>query len=231
MKNFSAALKQAYYYAFVSFLGITLLSSCKKDDPYDFKDTIAANVNFINASPDGPAANLFIDNIQRTMAAVSYGNASGYNKTFLGDQDVQIRSTGTETVLASSPGQFNANEQYTYFLVGPNSNLGILAIVDDLAVPAAGKAKIRYINASPNAPSATLSFGNVVLVNAQNFRGVAAPVEVNAGTYALTALSGNSRSAVSTVTLESGKIYTIYAKGNVGGSGAAAFSLGVFVNQ
>ncbi|MDT3403078.1 hypothetical protein QE417_002150 [Mucilaginibacter terrae] len=113
-------------------------------------------------------------------------------------------------------------------MVGQNSSLGILAVADDLAAPTAGKAKIRFVNASPNATGATLNNGTTVLVGTQNFRGVAPSTEVNAGCYSLRAVSGLVPSANLNINLESGKVYTIYAKDLVAGTGTAAFGVGVF---
>lgn len=231
MKRFPTALKQTLRYAFIGLLGLTLLSSCKKDDPYDFEETIGANVNLINASPDAGSSRLYVEDILRTPTGVNYGEASGYFKTFLGDQDVEIKSASGEATLATSHTQFDALNSYTFFLVGQNSSLGLVTVTDDLTSPTAGKAKIRYVNAAPNAPSATLNNNNSVLIAAQNFRGVAPSTEVSPGAYSLSVVSGNTRSAVVNAAFESGKIYTVYAKGLIGGSGAAAFTVGVYANK
>jgi hypothetical protein len=227
MKKVTLTLKQTLRYAFFGLLGLTLLSSCKKDDPYDFEDTIGAEVNFINASPDAGSARLYVEDVLRTTTGVNYGEASGYKKTYLGDQDVDIRSTSGESTLTSSHVQFDANNKYTFLLVGQNSSLGLLYFTDDVAAPAAGKAKIRFVNAAPNATAATLTSATAVLTTQQNFRGIAPSTEVTAGAYVLSAVSGGVPSARTTVTLESGKIYTVYTKGLVGGTGNAAFGVGV----
>ncbi|MFD1257469.1 DUF4397 domain-containing protein [Mucilaginibacter terrae] len=227
MKKVTLTIKQTLRYAFVGLLGLTLLSSCKKDDPYNFEDTIGAEVNFINASPDAGSARLYVEDILRTTTGINYGEASGYQKTYLGDQDVDIRSTTGESTLTSSQVQFDANNRYTFLLVGQNSSLGLLYFTDDLTVPGAGKAKVRFVNAAPNATAATLNSATGIVVAQQNFRGIAPSTEVNAGAYVLSVVSGTTRSATATVNLESGKIYTVYAKGLVGGTGNAAFGVGV----
>lgn len=231
MKQFASAFKLTVRYAFVGLLGLTLLSSCKKDDAYNFEDTLHSRVNLINASPDAPAARLYVDDVLRTPNGVNFGEASGYNDTFSGDQDVLIKSASGEATLASTNSNFDVETSYTYFLVGQNSSLGTLAVTDDLVAPASGKAKIRYVNASPNATGATLNNGTTVVVGAQNFRGVAPSTVVNTGSYTLTVRSGLAISAPLNISLESGKIYTIYAKGLVGGTGAAAFGVGSFTNK
>ncbi|MVN90862.1 DUF4397 domain-containing protein [Mucilaginibacter aquatilis] len=232
MKNFTSAFKLTARYAFMGLLSLSLFSSCKKDDPYNFEETLHSRVNLINASPDAPAARLYVDDVLRTPNGVNFGEASGYYDTFSGTQDVIIKSASGEATLATTNAGFDVETSYTYMLIGQNSALSILAVNDDLAAPASGKAKIRYVNASPNSSGVTLNNGSTVLVGAQNYRGVAPTVEVNAGNYTLRAYNtGAFPSAAATVNLESGKIYTVYAKGLVGGTGNSAFSVGVFTNK
>jgi hypothetical protein len=232
MKKFTTALNRSVRYAFFGLLGLSLLSSCKKNDPYDFEGSAAAEVNLINASTDASPARLYVDGILRTPNAVAYGDASGYYKTIVGNQGVEIKSATGEAQLATATQQFDAFFGYTFFLVGQNSNLSLITVSDNLAsTPASGKARIRFVNASQNASAAALTSGTTLLVAAQNFRGVSEPTEVNAGTYQLAVVSGSSRSAVVNANLESGKIYTIYAKGLVGGANTAAFTVGVYTNK
>lgn len=235
MKKVNLTLKQTLRFAFTGLLAISLFSSCKKNDPYDFEDTIAADINFINASPDAPAAQLYVEDVLRTPSSVAYGQASGYNKTFLGDQDVVIKSTSGEATLSSSHVQFDAYGSYTFFLVGQNSSLGLITVTDDLTAPAAGKAKIRFVNASPNAASASLSIGGNIIATNQSFRAVSPSVEIAAGTYAV--VLTNVASGITTTnttagaSFQSGKIYTVYAKGLVGNTSTATFTAGIFNNK
>lgn len=235
MKKVNLTLKQALRFAFAGLLAVSLFSSCKKDDPYNFNDTIAAEVNLINASPDAPSAQLYVADILRTPSGVTFGQASGYYKTYLGDQDIVVKSASGDATLSSSHVQIDALNNYTFFLVGQNSNLGMLTVTDDVTAPAAGKAKIRFVNASPNAASANLSIGSNIIATNQNFRSVSPSVEIAAGTYAvvLSNVAGSTTTSNTTsgVSFQSGKIYTVYAKGLVGSTGAAAFTAGIFNNK
>jgi len=225
-------MKKTVTRLFAFLLCTTVLFSCKKDDPYDFKDTIAANVNLINASPDVGSVSLFVENILRTPAPVTFGTASGYNKTLLGSQKVEIKSASGEATLISTTAQLDANGNYTYMLIGPSSAPGMLTITDDLTAPSAGKAKIRFVNASPNAADAVLLFNNGSAgFSNQNYRGISNYIEVAPGTYAANIAVGTSRSERVNVTLESGRIYTIYARGSVGGTGTNALLVSTFINK
>jgi len=235
MKKVNLTLKQTLRFAFTGLLAISLFSSCKKNDPYDFEDTIGAEVNLINASPDAPAAQLYVEDVLRTPTSVTFGQASGYFKTLLGDQDVIIKSASGDATLSSSHVQIDALNNYTFFLVGQNSSLGMITVTDDVTAPAAGKVKIRFVNASPNAASASLVVGGNVIASNQNFRSVSPSVEVTAGTYAvvLTNVAGGTTTANTTANtvFQSGKIYTVYAKGLVGSNGTTGFTAGIFNNK
>jgi hypothetical protein len=231
MKFFTALTTQKASCVLVMLLGIALLASCKKDDPYDFENVTAAQLNFINASPDAGSANIFVENIQRTQAAVGFGGASGYNKTFPGPGTLEVRSSAGDAVLISTQAQFDVLTNYTFMLVGQGGSVGLLTLVDDQTAPSSGKAKIRFVNASPNAPGANLLVNAVAQFSARDFRSVSGYSEIAAGTYPVVVSSGASSSASASLTFQSGKIYTLYAKGLVGGTGANALGVGVFANN
>jgi hypothetical protein len=227
---FRTTFKQTMRFAFTGLLAISLLSSCKKDDPYDFEETIGANVNLINASPGSGTVYLYADDIVRTKTGVSYGQASGYNPTFLGDQDVLIKSA-TETTLASAHVQFDANESYTFFLVPESNGTGMINIKDDAIPSATGKAKVRFVNASPGANvTAALAGISLTASGAQGFKYVGDVYEIPAGQNTLTIRAGNATATVVRA-WESGKSYTVYTNGVLGATGANAFKADVFVNK
>jgi hypothetical protein len=232
MKLRTITFKQTMRFAFAGLMALSLLSSCKKDDPYDFEDTIAANVNLINTNATAGPVALYVDNIVRTSAGVAYGEASGYKKTFLGDQDVDIRlAGGAQTTLASSHSQFDANESYTFFLVTEGSGSGMITIKDDATASASGKAKVRFVNASPGA-NITASVSGILLTGtaAQGFKFVSEVFEIPAGQSTLAIRSGSTTASLSR-TWESGRSYTVYTSGVFGGTGVNAFRADVFTNK
>ncbi|WP_158824966.1 DUF4397 domain-containing protein [Mucilaginibacter lacusdianchii] len=230
MKVSTITFKQVVRYAALCVLSVVLLSSCKKDDPYNFEGTLYANVNFINTSPDAGTAGFYVENILRTPKVVAYGDASGYNKTYAGDQDISAKSA-SENTLVSSTAQFDVKTNYTVFLVGQTTALGLLKVTDDQTAPSSNKAKVRFVNTSPSASSASLlTSATTGLFSNIAYRAVSDYAEVDAGSYSLSVLSGNNRSAATGVTFASGKIYTVYAKGVIG-NGTTPFSVGVFLNN
>ena len=104
------------------------------------------------------------------------------------------------------------------------------------SAPAAGKAHVRFVHLSPNAPAvdvAVASSGAVVFSN-KSFKDATAFTPLDAGDYNLDVrVAGTSTVALvlPTITLEAGKIYTVFAKGFLGGAGAQALGAQIIVNK
>jgi hypothetical protein len=95
-------------------------------------------------------------------------------------------------------------------------------LVDNNALPEEGKAHVRFVHASPDAPAVDIAVadGGPVLFGGISFKGVGDYLPVDAGTYDLEArLAGTETVALSVpgVTLEEGTVYTVYAMGFAGG--------------
>ncbi|MCE7042440.1 DUF4397 domain-containing protein [Dyadobacter sp. CY312] len=117
----------------------------------------------------------------------------------------------------------------------------LILFYDDLKAPDAGKAKLRFVNLSPGAGTlnvlngSTALFSNVAYGRAANssLSGEALSAwslgpfqSVNPGQYDLNftnSITGNAVGTAKSVTLESGKIYTVFTNGLIGG--APSFSV------
>jgi hypothetical protein len=117
-----------------------------------------------------------------------------------------------------------ADTDYTVVAVGLLADIEPLVLVDNNSAPAAGKAHVRFVHASPDAPAVDIAVtGGPVLFSNVPFKGVGDYLPVDAGTYNLEArVAGTETVALSVpnVALEAGKVYTIFAMGLVGGEPA-----------
>jgi hypothetical protein len=127
-----------------------------------------------------------------------------------------------------------------------------LNVTDNLAAPAAGNAHVRFFHLSPNAPAVWVnllrtgvtapvaSFANrtyravstgsgTTLVNFFNFTPIAA------GTYTVEVRTGSATGPIAltvpNVALADGKIYTLFARGLVRGTGADALGASIIANN
>jgi LPXTG-motif cell wall-anchored protein len=113
---------------------------------------------------------------------------------------------------------------YSVVAVGTLENIEPLVLIDNNSAPALGKAHVRFVHASPDAPAVDIAVtGGPVLFSNIPFKGVGDYLPVDAGTYDLEArIAGTETVALSVpgVALENGAVYTIFAMGFADGEPA-----------
>ncbi len=210
---------------------LLVFSSCDKDD-----DKTYANVLVAHASPDAPGVDLLIDDVKQNTAALLYPGNTGYLQAESGTRNIKVNVAGTATTVINADLTLEKDKNYSVFAVDSVASISAIAFEDDLTSPASGKAHVRFIHLSPNAPAvdvAVASSGAVVFGDVSFKEGTAfAPLD--AGTYNLDVrVAGTSTVALvlPAITLQAGKIYTVFAKGFLGGTGAQALGAEIIVNK
>lgn len=194
-----------------------------------------AKVMFVHASPDAPAVDIFAG--KRPVAwRLSFPNQTPYRVLRSGTRDVRVNVAGTKTTVINAPVTFEARKAYSVFAVNTVSNLSPLVLTDDLTRPAAGNAHVRFIHLSPNAPAVDIGVTGVptpVFPN-KSFKEFTPFTPLPAGTYDLEVRAAGTQNVVLPlpgIKLEAGKIYTVFAKGLLGGTGAQALGAQIIVNS
>jgi len=134
-----------------------------------------------------------------------------------------------------------ANAYYSVFAIDSVSKIKPAVVSDNLTAPATGKAHVRFFHFSPNAPAVDVAVadGPVVFSN-RTFNDQATTVSLanftplDAGTYDLEVRLAGTNTVVlplPDITLAEGKIYTVFAKGFVGGKNAQALGAQIIVNK
>jgi hypothetical protein len=209
-----------------------LFTSCKKEE--DVHEH--ANVMVVHASPDAPGVDLLVDDVKKNSAALNFPNNTGYLELEAGTRNLKVNVAGTTTTVINADVPFTKDMSYSVFAVDSVSVISAIVLTDDLTAPAAGKAHVRFVHLSPDAPAvdvAVASTGDVVFGN-KAFKEYTAFTPLDAGAYNLDVrVAGTTTVALvlPTITLEAGKIYTVYAKGFLGGSGAQALGAEIIVNK
>lgn len=217
---------------FIAAAIITFSSCTKKNDDTTFYSSLSVT----HASPDAPAVDIYIDNSKVTTTPFSFSNTTGYLKNIIsGKRNIKVNVAGTTTNVINADITFDGNKNYSLFAIDSVSKLSTILTVDDLTTPAAGKAHVRFIHLSPDAPAVDIAVvgGPVVFPNS-SFKSVSAFTPLGAGAYNLEVRAAGTTNVALTlpsITLESGKIYTVYAKGFLGGTGAQALDAGIIVNN
>lgn len=213
-----------------------ILGSCGKDDSTVTPAKTYAKVLVAHASPNAPAVDLLIDNSKVNSTGLGFPNNTGYLNVESGKRNIKVNPTGTMTSVIAADLDFTKDMNYTIFAVDSVSKISPLVLTDDLTAPAAGKAHVRFVHLSPNAPAvdvAVASSGAVVFGN-KKFKEFTNYTPLDAGDYNLDVrVAGTTTVALvlPKITLEAGKIYTVFAKGFLGATGVQALGAEIIVNK
>ncbi len=214
--------------------GFTLTGCSDDNTPNPFFPTPRARVMAVHASPDAPAVDLLVDGAV-AGTGLAYPSNTGYLAVDAGSRNVKVNVAGTATTVINATLPLASGAAYSVFAVDSVASIEALVVTDDLTAPAAGKAHVRFIHLSANAPAVDVAVtGGPVLFANQSFRGFTAFTPVDAGTYDLevrAAGTGTVVLALPGIALQSGRIYTVFARGFLGGSGAQALGAQIIVNN
>ncbi len=187
-------------------------------------DAHEARVRAIHASPDAPAVDIWVN------GSIAFSNApftgiTDYAELEPGSYQIQVSPTGaTEPIVIDATLDLASQTDYSIVAVGQLENIEPLVLIDNNSAPAPGKAHVRFVHASPDAPAVDIAVtGGPVLFANIPFKGVGDYLPVDAGTYDLEArIAGTETVALSVpgVALADGAVYTIFAMGLVEGEPA-----------
>jgi hypothetical protein len=183
-----------------------------------------AMLRVVHASPDAPAVDVYLDGIL-ALESFDYGKGTGYLTVPAGERRISITAAGAaETVVFDAPVALDAGHSYTVIATGllaGEPGFAPLVLADRLGLPAAGKARVRFVHASPGTPAVDVALAGGPVLFANVAYREDGELEVDAGTYDLEArVAGTDTVAlpVPGVTLEAGKVYTVLALGQLGGA-------------
>ncbi len=210
--------------------------SCSEDDDMPAQ----AQVMVVHASPNAPNVDVRVNNTV-AFSNVAFPNNSNYLSVNAGQANFKISPTGTTTYVIDANVNLTENMNYSVFAIDSVSKIKAAVVTDNLAAPASGKAHIRFLHFSPNAPAVdiAISGGPVVFAN-RSFNdqamnaGVTNFTPVDAGTYTFQVRPTGTQTialSVPNVTLTAGKIYTVFAKGFLNGTGAQALGAQLIVHN
>lgn len=204
------------------------------DNPASPSPNADARVMAIHASPDAPGVDLYVDGT-KVGSNLTFPNNTSYLSVNAGSRSIAVKVAGTMTTVLNATLPLTANTHYSVFAVDSVAKLSALVLTDDLTPPVAGKAHLRFIHLSPNAPAVDIAVtGGAVLIPDKSFKEYTAFTPLNAGTYDLEVrVAGTSTVVLSLpgINLTAGKIYTVFARGFVGGTGAQALGAQIIVNN
>lgn len=179
-----------------------------------------ARVRVIHASPDAPAVDVFVDGTA-ALTNVAFPAISDYLEVPAGARNIQVAPAGagaSAAVITANP-TLEAGAAYTVAAVGQLANIRGQVYNDNLAAPAAGKAHVRVIHASPDAPAVAVKVANgPTLIQSLAFPNASDYLPVDAGSYNLQVTPAGANDVVidlPNTQLQAGTIYDVVAVGQL----------------
>lgn len=205
--------------------GINFIIGCAKDPI----DPGYARYMIVNAAPDLPNIDVFVDNFKQNITPIGFGSNTIYNGITPGSRIISVKTGGINSVFSQSTYNVKLNEanrpNYTLIAANLASAPDLIWIEDDLTIPAAGKASLRIIHASSDAPALNAYVGTATTpifpAASYRYKEFSAFVPIDAlvtGTSYSVQIRNVATNAVlrtQTFTAVSGKIYTIIVRGLV----------------
>jgi len=192
----------------------------------------------LNLSPDLSPVNLYVNyNLVNTSPFVF----SVYNGYFYVPSIVlpyQIRSAlGSQLPIFNRNDSLRSGAKYSLFITGTegNSQLAQIFTVDTATIPAIGRGKIRFVNASPTGTLGLDLYANgTPAFHKITYPGYSDFIEIPVGNYDLQINATGTTSVLKDmpgITIQDGRLYTIYAYGYTTRSDSAAFNASIITNK
>ncbi len=179
--------------------------------------TANSRVRVAHLSPDAPTVDVYV-NGNKTLSNVPFKTISDYLNVPAGSYRFEVRPAGAATnskAVIDATATLEAGKDYTVAAINTLASIAPLVLVDDNTAPAAGKAKVRVVHASPDAPAVDVAVkSGPVLVSNLAFGKASDTLTVDANTYDLEVrVAGTTTVALAlpATKLEAGKIYTVFA--------------------
>lgn len=207
------------------------------------KNETTATVMLVHAAPGTPNSDLYLQgNLKESN--IAYGSNSAYQEVTSKDggqftADIRDSIADTSIVSIFNPAWID-RKKYSIVMYGEPSEVAQGIFSDDFSAPTAGKAKVRFIHLSPNAPALDVLANdeevvtNKVYYGSNSFNASTGFEDVVAGVYKVDLrINGTSNIAfsVNNINFADGKVYTLYAKGFVNGPGYLKLGLGIVENN
>ena len=185
------------------------------------EDAGEARVRVAHLSPDAPAVDVWVDGAM-AFEDIEFEEISDYATLPAGSYFVEVVPTGETTpVVISATLDLKANMDYTVAAVNELASIEALVLEDNNALPMTGKAHVRFVHASPDAPAVdiTLPDGTAIFSDIE-FKEVGTYTPVAAGSYDLEVrVAGTDTVVLELDGLEfmNKTVYTVFATGFAGG--------------
>ena len=196
-----------------------------------------------NVSHDAPHLNVYI-NTAPFDTGLAYGTYTPYVSATAGVYNFSFYPAGSSTSVLDNSVTVAANKVYSYFVIDSFSKIKTAFVEDNIIAPSGDSAFLRFFDFTPNFPqpvnvwdSAANAGAGRVLYSGRTFNDKSSNpsfadfTELKSGAYTLQIKQIDGTLLLSqAVTLEGGRVYTLFSKGFYGGTGIQALGMGQIQN-
>lgn len=203
--------------AIAFFATITVLTSCK--NTYEPQPDLGY-LTVYNMSPTLSTYDIYIDSKKSNSVPIPFYGGVKYGQFLAGDHEVKFTEAGNAQSLFTKSNVNLSNQEFnTFFLIGTTGNLESLILKDEFGIPESGKAYVRFINLSPDAPSVDFALkDSTTLASNKNYKDYSGFVALNVGIANFEVKNHNTGAVMTSLTtpkLQERFYYTLVVGGKV----------------
>jgi hypothetical protein len=192
--------------------------ACDPDGDENVQPSPVSYVSLYNASPNAPDLDILVDNRPINTYPFEYSDNTGYLRFYIGNRNLKLGPFGASNVVVDTTVTLENEKAYSIFVVDEFTKASLLILNDNSEAPASGKAKVSFVNLSPDAEPVQLRVKgeSASLTEEQSFKEATDFFEVDANTFDFEVVSANNNDAklqVPGVELQAGWFYTILVRG------------------
>jgi hypothetical protein len=197
---------------------LVFIVSCDPDDGEDVQPDPVSYVSLYNASPNAPDLNIVVDNRQLNTYPFEYSDHTGYLRFYTGDRNLKFGPFGASNTVVDTTVMLENEKAYSIFVVDEFTKASLLILNDNSDEPTAGKAKIRFVNLSPDGGTVQLKVKGEAtsLTEVEEFKEATEFFEVDAKTFDFEIVSPGATEPklhLPGIVIQEGWFYTILVKG------------------
>ena len=217
---------------------IVNLSGCGGNDnstgPGSLSPVTAPKVMFVNASPDAPPVDLYIDST-RIFRDLSYGQNTPYLTLSAGFHALIVQLLDSTRVVYAGSAPLDIGAIYTVFAADTFAHITPIIMFDLFNQPPSGFAAVRFVNAAGGTPKVgVFTVLDSSSITGKGFSEYSPFVPFKSDSTVFQIRESGTQHVLATTAkqnIESGKFYTLYLRGFAGGTGADTLTVGVIVNR
>lgn len=179
-----------------------------------------ASIRVIHTSYDAPAVDVKVNDAV-AISNLPYGQSSGYAELTAGTYNIKVVPTGMDApVVIEADLPLMKDKEYTVYAIDQLNSITAV-VTEDMRMPASSSAKVRFLHASPDAPSVDIKLatgvGPAVFSNI-GFSDYTDYIEVSPMAYSFVVTAAGSTDEVfvfDPIMLQAGVVYTVIAHGSL----------------